>query len=293
MDFEPFEIPLQFPLPGSGERVRRGYYLHLDGAIGEVAPLPGWSSETLEQARADLQRLAKGDSGGLCASVQFGWECALQEKIGWADFPPLAREISISALDGDIESALAAGCRCFKFKLAGDPRAMAEMIKERAEKIHGRAAIRLDANRRWSLAEASEFLNLIPNVPYQYLEEPVCEAKDLAKLIGHPSARLALDETLREISPDDLPKWTGVRAVVLKPTLLGGLKISRDFARAAERLGALPVVSASFESRIGLGALVRFAASLSPKPEPAGLDTARWLPANQRGYEGNYRTRIP
>jgi O-succinylbenzoate synthase len=194
----------------------------------------------------------------------------------------MTRRIPVNSLDGDIESALQDGCRCFKFKLSGAPRDMAEFVREKESKIRGRAGIRLDANRRWSLKEAHEFLDAIDGLEYEYLEEPLRDPGDLPLLMDHPSARIALDETLREISPADLMRYPGIRAVVIKPTLLGGLSISRDFAEAAALLGALPVVSASFETRVGILALARFAASLSASPEPAGLDTLRWLPEGDR-----------
>jgi len=277
MEFEPYEIPLREPLPGSGEVVRRGFYLKWDGRLGEAAPLPGWSRETLAEAEADLRGLAAGKPPEeiRTASVRFAWECAEQERNGWRDYPLRAREIPLNALGGDLETKLAAGCRCFKFKVAGEPRKMAAWVRAQAEQIAGRAALRLDANRAWTEAEARTFLEGIADVDYQYLEEPVRTRTELRNLL--PDARLAFDETLREISPLELLDWPGIRAVVLKPTLLGGLAISDAFARAAAELGAVAVVSSSFESEVGLRALARFAASLSDAPEPAGLDTGRWL----------------
>jgi O-succinylbenzoate synthase len=291
-EIDPFEIPLLAPLPGSGERVRRGFYLRMGDGVGEAAPLPGWSRETLEEAASDLARLVRGDQTRLCASVRFAWECALEEQTGWSGHPSRAREVPVNSLDGEIAAAIADGCSCFKFKLSGDPRDMAAMVRQRAATIGGRATIRLDANRRWSLPEAREFLSGIEGVEYQYLEEPLADPDDLPSLMEHPAARIALDETLREITPGDLHRWNGIRAVVLKPTLLGGLRISRDFAEAAARLGAVPVVSASFETRVGLMALARFAASLSDSPEPAGLDTLRWLPEGERPEISGHRIRV-
>lgn len=277
VEFEPYEIPLREPLPGSPDKVRRGFYLRVNGAIGEAAPLPGWSRETVADAEADLRELADGKPWEeiRSASVRFAWECAEQNLNGWRDFPVLAHEVPINALGGDLETKLAQGCRCFKLKVSGDPLKMAAWVREQSQQLAGRAPLRLDANRAWTEAEARTFLQGIADVDYEYLEEPVRTRTELRNLL--PDARLALDETLREISPLELFDWSGIRAVILKPTLLGGLAISDAFARAAAEIGAVPVVSSSFESGVGLAALARFAASLSANPEPAGLDTGRWL----------------
>lgn len=294
IEFEPYEIPLRRPLPGSGETVRRGFYLKVDGAIGEVAPLPGWSRETLAEAEADLREIVAGKPWEeiRCASVWFGWECAEQERNGWRDFPALVDEVKINALGGDIESALAAGCRCFKIKVAGEPSKMAELVKAKAAEIRGRANLRLDANRAWNEAEALTFFDAIHGINYQYLEEPVNDSAALRRLIENPNVKIALDETLREISPEDLMSFVGVKAVVLKPTLLGGLAISRAFVQAAESIEAVSVVSSSFESPVGLRSLAKFAASLSKTPEPSGLDTASWFADESSAEFGNYRVRL-
>jgi len=277
MELEPYELPLSEPLPGSPEKVRRGFYLKVDGALGEAAPLPGWSRESFAEAETDLRELVDGKPWEdiRTASVRFAWECAEQELNGWRDYPARTREVPVNALGGDFETKLAAGCRCLKLKVAGDPAKMAAWVREQSRQIAGRATLRLDANRSWTEAEARTFIEGITDVDYQYLEEPVRTRAELRNLL--PDARIALDETLREISPLELFDWPGIRAVILKPTMLGGLAISDAFARAAREIGAVSVVSSSFESGVGLAALARFAASLSAHPEPAGLDTGRWL----------------
>ena len=69
---------------------------------------------------------------------------------------------------------------------------------------------------------------------------------------------------------------TGVKAIVLKATLLGGLYRSLALAREARRLGMIPVISSTFESGIGILGLARLAVFACPGI-PAGLDTYRWL----------------
>ena len=66
-----------------------------------------------------------------------------------------------------------------------------------------------------------------------------------------------------------------MRAVVLKPTLLGGLYRTLRFAEEAKALGIKAVISSSYESGVGTGALVALAAAVGD--EPVGLDTYRRL----------------
>jgi O-succinylbenzoate synthase len=73
----------------------------------------------------------------------------------------------------------------------------------------------------------------------------------------------------------DLAGHGYARAVVLKPTLLGGISRSLRFASEAKALGIKVVVSSAYESGVGTGALVALAAMVGD--EPVGLDTYRRL----------------
>jgi O-succinylbenzoate synthase len=112
----------------------------------------------------------------------------------------------------------------------------------------------------------------IRNLPIDYIEEPLRDSSKLPDLIQQSPVGIALDETLREITPDQLPRFHGAAALVLKPTLMGGFEASRQFANAGLDLGMNPVISACYESGVGIFALGQFALSL-PKVSPAGLDT--------------------
>jgi O-succinylbenzoate synthase len=74
---------------------------------------------------------------------------------------------------------------------------------------------------------------------------------------------------------EDLRGHAYAGAVVLKPTLLGGVSRVLGLAEKAKALGMAAVVSSSYEGGVGMGALVALAASVGE--EPAGLDTYRAL----------------
>jgi O-succinylbenzoate synthase len=67
------------------------------------------------------------------------------------------------------------------------------------------------------------------------------------------------------------------RAVVLKPTLLGGISPTLRLVNRAKELGITPVISSAYETGVGTLALVALAAGVGDKDVPAGLDTYRRL----------------
>jgi O-succinylbenzoate synthase len=100
----------------------------------------------------------------------------------------------------------------------------------------------------------------------------------LTTLLKEPalSIPVALDESLLEMGPGDLSSWPTIKAVVLKPTLLGFEK-TIQFSRSALHVGMTPVISSAFESGVGLKVLSQIASSLHGDHVPAGLDTLDWF----------------
>ena len=107
-----------------------------------------------------------------------------------------------------------------------------------------------------------------------YVEEPLAGGGLL------PAAPLpqALDETLVGATPDAATAWLrrDPAFVVLKPMLLGLLHTWR-LMRAARTAGVRAIVSASFETGLGLHAAAALAAGTN---EVAGLGTAGWFAAD-------------
>jgi O-succinylbenzoate synthase len=137
--------------------------------------------------------------------------------------------------------------------------------------------LRFDANRAWSLEEAVRLVDETAAVAPEFIEEPLAEPEQMERLVRMSGAPVGLDETILTISPNDLEAWSFATHVVLKPTLIGGMRVSDEFARAARKAGMTPVVSGAYESGLGTSMLVCLAARLCPDGPPAGLDTYRRL----------------
>ncbi|HEX9879363.1 MAG TPA: o-succinylbenzoate synthase [Candidatus Binatia bacterium] len=280
---------------------------------GEIAPLAGFSRESFQQAGEQALKAAAilrtTDLPAHWAPLEFGlsflpaskdwspsvtfgielalWNLWLQVHGDTTDRPgqgPSNTVLLNGLLTGDGARILRqagfmveAGYSAVKMKV-GD-KSMEEDIRltlKVREAIGPRTGLRLDANRAWNLDQALEFARGVNGSAVEYIEEPLAKVSDLIKYTDACHLPVALDETLLEFPPEHWEGFPAVKAIVLKPTLLGGLHRTLALARRARRLGILPVVSSTFESGIGILGLARLAA-LACAGTPAGLDTYRWL----------------
>ena len=305
------------PLAGRVIHERTGLLIRIDsdsGASGwgDAAPLPGFSRESIEDAEAELKSWAerlrgarfdpRGDSleswlghelaPAASPSVRFGLETALaslarrtEDREG-AELGCFNGSVPINGLlAGSRERVLAdarrlrdAGCRAVKLKVGGRPAAEDVELAQAVRSVIGDGVgLRLDANRRWSVEQAVAFGRAVGAAGVEYLEEPLQAPAHLEELFDATGIPVALDESVLELCPDDLEGRPEVGAVVLKPTLLGGIARAREWVAAALALKIRPVVSACFESGVGLLALAGFVWASTGDAVPAGLDTYRWL----------------
>lgn len=171
-----------------------------------------------------------------------------------------------------------AGCRAVKLKVGFRPLPDDVELTRAVRKVLGDdVGLRLDANRSWSLEQAVRYGRAIGVTGVEYLEEPLRDPSRLEDFSDATGIPVALDESLVGLRPDDLEKHPAVAAVVLKPTLLGGIGRSSEWIAKALEMNVRPVVSACFESGVGLLALAGLAWSCTGDAVPAGLDTYRWL----------------
>lgn len=289
---------------------RRGLLVWVEGESGnegwgDSAPLPGFSSESLPEAQRHARRLlpmligTEIDERDLDdtlralpgpdapPSVRFAIESAVVELWAAVRGDSVVQGlgggeevVALNALLPDATEDLAAaaeqirgkGYRAVKLKVGRRAvEADADRVRGLQASLPDDVALRLDANRAWAFEEAVAFANALSDVPLSYVEEPLRDPIRLADLVEATGLPIALDETTREWEPTTLTDDLPIRAVILKPTLLGGIAAARAWAQRAQREGATPVVSASYESGIGLRMLAALAASLSEAP--AGLST--------------------
>ena len=307
-----YRLPLRAPLQLNGRTitVREGLLVRVVGASGEegwgdVAPLPGFSPVSLAETHDELHMVARALCGcpldealahvekiTAVSSVRFGMELALFDlhaRIDGTTLPQALCEtprpaVSLNALlTGRGEAVLEAadrlradGYRAVKLKVGRqsvpDDVALVRRVKERVGEA---VALRLDANRAWSLDEARTFAGGVKGVSIAYIEEPLADAAALPAFVADTELPVALDETVQEGAAPSAHPYAC--AVIIKPTLAGGIVRAQQLVRQATENGMTPVLSAAFESGVGVRGLIALAAGFGPDDTPVGLGTYRWL----------------
>lgn len=274
---------------------------------GEATPLAGFSPETLGEACAALEAFADRlpleivpDPAGVAVvvgtlparvpSARFAVETALLELVARAEdvslatllrggpAPHIVRHAALIAApalgDALVEAAdaVARGLRTLKRKVRGrvfeEELALLTVLAAR----YGRdVELRVDANGAWSPEEARARLEALARVGVTLVEEP-CRGRDLLAL-GRVAVPWAADESLIEPGLEvHVLCQPSCAALVLKPTLLGGVWRCLALAELADQYERDVIVTHAFEGPIALAACEALAAALPRPPLACGLD---------------------
>lgn len=203
--------------------------------------------------------------------------------LGWPE--PVRAQVPVNAIiagaqpaEVAAEAAAAADCSTFKIKVGqrNDP----ERLRALRATVGDQAAIRLDVNAGWSLAQAREYLPRLVAAAggVEYVEQPVASLAELRQL-RDLRIPMAVDESLRlSADPFDPQLHEQIRAAadvaVLKVAPLGGV---RAVVRLAELLAMPVVISSAMDTSVGLTAGIAAALALSEAPLACGLGTGALL----------------
>ena len=284
-----YKLPLAEPFGGTREGMLVAAQREGGGMVwGEVAPLPGFSRETLDEAKAELLSVCAGqsDAPGTLPSVRCGLE---QVELGLYNnvsrLYPRRNTIEMTALlSGDHSRILekarayrAAGFQSLKLKVGRrDIDSEIALVRAIRASIGPRIRLRCDANRAWSLADAVSFAHGTRGAGIQYIEEPLINPGGLEELAVKFNVPVALDESLTSQEPAWLRGRYYVRFIVLKPMILGGMSRTLAWAQEADCLGLGCAVSSAYETGVGMTGLVEITAYL-PWLVAAGLGTYEHL----------------
>ena len=279
--------------------------------LGEAAPLPGISAESLKKAVHQLKCLTRDWTGrsfpdtarALCLQLQkdldrqllapsviFAMESALVSLtasvrgISAAEFlgthPPKAVR-SACLIQGDPGTVRAYGAKyaaegftVFKLKVGSKNIPLdIQKVDVLREAIGFDGKIRLDANAAWSLNEAVAFASVIGKAGIDFIEEPCRDENDNEKFFQRTDMPWAIEAHSSRRSLEDWEGARGLKAMIIKPMLCGGINAFLAIRETAHQAGVKVIVSSLFESPVGLRILFNLAALTG---ETCGLGTADW-----------------
>ena len=183
-------------------------------------------------------------------------------------------------MKAQVKTLLNSGFDCIKIKIGAiDFDEELALLKQiRKEYSPATIEIRVDANGAFSPRDAIEKLERLSAFSLHSIEQPigVRQWDAMAELCKKSPLPIALDEEL--ISCDDDSKKESLllsinpQYVILKPSLLGGLKAIKTWIDLAEKNKIGWWVTSALESNIGLNAIAQWTYSLGIS-QPQGLGT--------------------
>lgn len=179
-----------------------------------------------------------------------------------------------------IEAKLKDGYRCIKMKVGAiDFEEEVRLLRSiRQRYSHAEVTLRVDANGAFNADEAPEKLRRLAELDIHSIEQPLAAGKneELRQLCARTPLPIALDESLIGINSlaekQALLKQIQPQFIILKPSLHGGLKGTREWIQIADHMKIPYWITSALESNIGLNAIAQFTATLNPTL-PQGLGT--------------------
>lgn len=287
--------------------------------LGECSFLPGLSPCDLLTFETKIQNYATiCNRGNLTLamidepSIRFGFETAFLDlenggrKIFFASkFTAGTTGIKINGLIwmGDyatmknrIKSKLEQNFDCLKLKIGGinfeDELKLLAYLRSQNSKVE----LRLDANGAFGDEDAFAKLEALSKFNIHSIEQPLPpRSPKLKELCQYSPIPIALDEELiglkNQVEKETLLRAIKPQYIVLKPSLVGGLKETEAWTKTAAKLGLKWWITSALESNIGLNAIAQQAFKLSKSQICHGLGTGQLYKNNLSSalfIEGQY-----
>lgn len=271
------ELTMPFAIAGGGMDSARAVITRVelvDGTVGlgESAPFPAVSGETVTTTRAALQRIEAEGIGALAdaPAARCGFEQALldarlrsagQSVRDWMPPAVATVETDITLPVAPVEEAMAfvddvvqQGFHALKVKIGGHALGDDVALLRSIHRTFPDLELLLDANGAYDLATARRLLHSLAGVPIVLLEQPLARdaLDDMATLQAETDAVICLDESLR--GPDDLAailRRPGLRGINIKTMKLGLQPAVDVLARAADA-GLTCMIGGMVESRLSM-----------------------------------------
>ena len=251
----------------------------------------------------DWKNFIYSDEFSLYPSIQFGLETALldlqyggKKVIFPSRFTNGLDSIEINGLiwmgnydymSQQIEGKIEAGYNCVKLKIGAIDW---EQEKDLLQKIRSKYSteeieLRVDANGAFNPSNVGVKLQFLADLKIHSIEQPIMAGniEEMTKLCSETPVPIALDEELigiknyyqkRELLEKVKPQY-----IILKPSLIGGIKSCNEWIKIAKELGVGWWATSALEGNIGLNAIAQFAYQTGNKM-PQGLGTGQLFEKN-------------
>lgn len=138
--------------------------------------------------------------------------------------------------------------------------------------------LRLDANGAFKSENALEKLEKLSKFTIHSIEQPIAAGKyeEMAEICLKSPIPVALDEELigQNHNKHQLLNTIKPKYIILKPSLIGGIKETDEWIKTAESLAIAWWLTSALESNIGLNAIAQLAANYKSNM-PQGLGTGK------------------
>lgn len=229
-------------------------------------------------------------------SIQFGVEMAFQSLesenlfvLFPSEFTNGTKNIPINGLvwmgdpefmKAQIEEKLAQGFDCIKLKIGAiDFDKELELLRFIRQNYDAKTIeIRVDANGGFTSEEALGKLNQLSGFELHSIEQPILKNQhdsmsELCKMAPFP---IALDEELIGVfdyaEKEELLQKIKPQYIILKPSLIGGIRGSKEWIELAEKYNIGWWITSALESNVGLNAIAQWT-FLQNNLMPQGLGT--------------------
>ena len=290
---------LKTNLSSEKHSTRKGFYLKIYGGdiygIGESAPIPGVSSESLESVGYALQgfKLAVQDlnynvnieellllsrvHGHGLPSVIFCLESAIYDLFSKLTESPIASllnpsylpQININCIDSKFSTIEKKIANIIKIKInSSNPDVVKNKIEEVLKTCKSSVKIRLDFNGILNFFEAKKIFHVIRNYNIDYVEQPFApkNLKDVTRLREITEIKIALDESVDDFfSIKNVVEKKIVDTIIIKPTLIGGFNDIKKINEYCKKNNVRIILTSSFETEIAQNYIIHLISALEIK----------------------------
>ncbi len=279
--------------------MRSGFLIKLESesgiGIGEASPLEKSSKESFEEVKnfllqtnaANLLSLWEDFDSQLSPSLRMAIDSAI---IRMKD-TPFKNPVKSNAIIGITSSALEEakkfwneGFRTFKFKVVPETTVQCldcfdvlnSLSKTSGEAYH----LRLDSNHSFHQSEIVDFASGLSAYPIEYWEDPIPLDDRWAWKYFRKESKfpIAIDEACSSLEAlDGLLEENLADYFILKPTVLGGFRITEKAIKKILSRGKKYRVTTSLETEVGTSSIIQFLSTIGSPSHVHGLSTGSFF----------------